>query len=101
MIDVNIAIGRLGGARQIAYKSFMGYRDPDRDDLRNLLEYLADALERLGMDPVKEQARIDEEQGYSTNDAARVRERRTRQADIDQELFEESRQEHDDESGND
>ena len=31
MTDVNRAIGLLGGAHQIAYKGFMGYRDLDRD----------------------------------------------------------------------
>jgi hypothetical protein len=88
MTDVNSAIGLLGGAHQIAYKAFMGYSSPDRDDLRNLLEYIADALERLGFDPAKEQTRIDEEHGCSADNAAHVRELRTRQADIDQDLFE-------------
>jgi hypothetical protein len=56
-IDVNVAIGLLGGAHQIAYKGFMGYRDLDRDDLRNLLEHCEDALRQLGLDPAKEQER--------------------------------------------
>ncbi len=88
MMNVNSAIGMLVGAHQIAYKAFMGYSSPDRDDLRNLWEYVADALERLGMDPAKEQARIDEEHGYSADNAAHIKELRTRQADIDQNLFE-------------
>ena len=87
--DVRLAIGLLGGAHHIAYTSFMGYRNPDRDDMRNLLEYIADALERLGMAPAKEQARLDKEYGYSTDDAAHVRGLRTQQADIDKNLFEE------------
>ena len=90
MMNVNSAIGLLGGAHQIACKIFMGYLAPDRHDLRNLLEYIVDALERLGMDPAKEQSRIDQEHGYSADEAAHIRDLRTRQANIDQDLFENS-----------